>query len=342
MNKMTKKRVVPVLLSLALVSGVAVFAAAAQTQNTSAAGKSATSSLTSFHTSSDVDTNRSVSTAEAVLPSNSSSKDQAAVHSAAAVPALKSVQTKAVSLNGTADSAKVKTAAVKSNSSCPYSSIPSSSSSESNNAVKACKSGGTVIISGSSIPCSQYFCGTSICSIIQCAPSTCQSTSCKSSSCKSASSGKPTASQPAVSSKPPVSSSSGTASSPTTSQTSYAQQVLQLVNAERAKNGLKALTMNANVTKAAQLRANEISTQFSHTRPNGQDPFTALKQFGVSYSAAGENIAYGQRSPQEVMTGWMNSSGHRANILNSRYTQIGIGVYQNASGVYYWTQEFIG
>ena len=117
--------------------------------------------------------------------------------------------------------------------------------------------------------------------------------------------------------------------------------MLQLVNTERAKNGLGALTMNTGASKAAQVRATEIVKQFSHTRPNGQDPFTALKEFGVSYSAAGENIAYGYSTAQSVMNAWMNSPGHRANILNGRFTQIGIGVYQS-NGVYYWTQEFIG
>ena len=120
-----------------------------------------------------------------------------------------------------------------------------------------------------------------------------------------------------------------------------ANQVLQLVNAERAKNGLGALTMNTNAGKAAQVRATEIVTQFSHTRPNGQDPFSALKQFGVSYSTAGENIAYGYPDAQSVMNAWMNSPGHRANILNGSFKQMGVGVYQ-AKGTYYWTQEFIG
>jgi uncharacterized protein YkwD len=83
-----------------------------------------------------------------------------------------------------------------------------------------------------------------------------------------------------------------------------------------------------------------VST-FSHTRPDGTTCFTALKQFGVSYSTAGENIAYGQPDAQSVVTGWMNSAGHRANILNGSFKQTGIGVYK-VNGTYYWTQEFIG
>ena len=67
-----------------------------------------------------------------------------------------------------------------------------------------------------------------------------------------------------------------------------------------------------------------------------------MKQFGISYNTAGENIAMGQTSPSQVMTAWMNSEGHRANILNSSFTKIGVGVAQNANGQYYWTQQFIG
>jgi uncharacterized protein YkwD len=100
--------------------------------------------------------------------------------------------------------------------------------------------------------------------------------------------------------------------------------------------------MNTNAQKAAQLRANEIVQQFSHTRPNGQSCFTALQQFNVSYSTAGENIAYGQPDAQTVVNGWMNSPGHRANILNGSFKQTGIGVYRDAKGTYYWTQMFIG
>ena len=78
---------------------------------------------------------------------------------------------------------------------------------------------------------------------------------------------------------------------------------------------------------------------FSHTSPTYGTPFQMIKAFGLSYRTAGENIAYGQRTPQQVVDGWMNSSGHRANILNAAYTQIGVGYV--AAG-HYWTQMFIG
>lgn len=120
----------------------------------------------------------------------------------------------------------------------------------------------------------------------------------------------------------------------------FALAVLGLVNEERAKAGLNALTLDASSQEAANVRAVEIQKSFSHTRPNGSGFSTALTEAGVRYTASGENIAYGQNSPQEVMSGWMNSSGHRANILNASFTSIGIGHMENASGVDYWTQLF--
>lgn len=121
---------------------------------------------------------------------------------------------------------------------------------------------------------------------------------------------------------------------------SYVNQVLQLVNKERAARGLQPLTLDAKASAAAQVRAAECARSFSHTRPDGRSCFTALKEAGVSYRRAGENIAYGQRTPHSVMTDWMNSSGHRANILNSNYTSIGIG-YTVINGTPYWAQFFV-
>lgn len=120
----------------------------------------------------------------------------------------------------------------------------------------------------------------------------------------------------------------------------YVQQVIRLVNEERAKAGLAPLTESLAVSQAAAVRAKETTQSFSHTRPDGSGFSTVLKQNGVSFTSAGENIAYGQKSPQEVMNTWMNSSGHRANILSSNYTTIGVGCYQNSNGTLYWTQLF--
>ena len=125
------------------------------------------------------------------------------------------------------------------------------------------------------------------------------------------------------------------------SQDAFANQVVKLVNEERAKAGLSPLSVNSKAANAAQTRAREIEKSFSHTRPDGSSFNTALTEAGVSFRGAGENIAYGQNTPQQVMEGWMNSSGHRANILNANYTSIGVGHYKNGAGVDYWTQLFI-
>lgn len=125
-----------------------------------------------------------------------------------------------------------------------------------------------------------------------------------------------------------------------TGNKSYTQQVVDLVNAERAKEGLAPLTIDPMVEKAATVRANEIQSNFDHVRPDGSSFSSALKEQGVNYRGAGENIAWGQRTPQEVVNAWMNSPGHRANIMNKSYTHIGVGNTQNSSGTQYWVQLF--
>lgn len=104
--------------------------------------------------------------------------------------------------------------------------------------------------------------------------------------------------------------------------------------------GLSELELDADLCAAAQARAQEIAQSFSHTRPDGSSCFTILEEFGISYRAAGENIAMGQRTPEEVMDGWMNSSGHRANILNGTFTSIGVGYYVDGAGAAHWVQIF--
>lgn len=123
------------------------------------------------------------------------------------------------------------------------------------------------------------------------------------------------------------------------SQGDYASQVVALVNAERAKYGLSALKVDSRVQQAAQVRVKETVQSFSHTRPNGSSFSTALTEAGVSYIRSGENIAYGQSTPQQVVQAWMNSSGHRANILNESFTTIGVG-YTVSGGTAYWAQLF--
>ena len=122
---------------------------------------------------------------------------------------------------------------------------------------------------------------------------------------------------------------------------SYAEQVVDLVNQERVKAGLKKVTLDKNIEAAALIRAKEIEVSFSHTRPNGSSFSTVLKENGIGYRGAGENIAWGQTSPEAVMNAWMNSEGHRANILNASFTKIGVGYYQNSAGRKYWVQLFV-
>lgn len=119
-------------------------------------------------------------------------------------------------------------------------------------------------------------------------------------------------------------------------------EVIRLVNADRAANGgLGALTSTPELMNAAQKRATEIVTTFSHTRPDGTACFTMMDQCGVAYGWAGENIAAGQTSAAMVEQSWMNSPGHRANILNGNFKHIGVGLVKVDGGYrYYWVQMF--
>lgn len=121
----------------------------------------------------------------------------------------------------------------------------------------------------------------------------------------------------------------------------YEKRVVELVNEIRAENGLSKLTLNTELSAVARLKSQDMKDKnyFSHTSPTYGSPFDMMKQFGISYRTAGENIAYGYATPESVVDGWMNSPGHRANILNSSYKEIGVGYV--ASG-HYWTQMFIG
>ncbi|GAA4300178.1 hypothetical protein GCM10023178_05100 [Actinomadura luteofluorescens] len=120
-----------------------------------------------------------------------------------------------------------------------------------------------------------------------------------------------------------------------------AQQVVSLTNAERAKNGCGALTVDSQLQAAAQGHSDDMVARnfFDHTNPSGKNPGDRITAAGYRWSTYGENIAYGQRTPAAVMSAWMNSSGHRANILNCRFKNIGVGVTLK-SGTPYWTQNF--
>ncbi|MDC2864029.1 CAP domain-containing protein [Bacillus sp. BP-3] len=124
------------------------------------------------------------------------------------------------------------------------------------------------------------------------------------------------------------------------SLSAFEQKVVDLTNAERTKQGLPALKVDTELSKVARIKSEDMQKNhyFDHTSPTYGSPFDMMKQFGISYKSAGENIAQGQRTPEEVVQAWMNSAGHRANILNSGYTHIGVGYVENGN---YWTQEFI-
>ncbi len=130
---------------------------------------------------------------------------------------------------------------------------------------------------------------------------------------------------------------------PTQAETTQAAEILNLVNQERAKAGVPALTLSEKLTSIAYTKAKDMADKnyFSHQSPTYGSPFDMLKQFGVSYSYAGENIAAGQKTAAEVMNNWMNSSGHKANILNKNYTQLGVGFYRGGQYGTEWVQLFI-
>ncbi|MFI7243130.1 CAP domain-containing protein [Streptomyces qinglanensis] len=156
----------------------------------------------------------------------------------------------------------------------------------------------------------------------------------------------PTRSAPAEPTKAPTkpTAPSSTAPEPTSSpadsgSSGLQDQIVALVNKERAKAGCKRLTVNAKLTKAAQAHSEDMAAHknMSHTGSDGSSPGDRVERAGYSWSTYGENVAYGYSSPESVMEGWMNSSGHRANILNCDFEEIGVG---HAQPGHYWTQDF--
>ncbi|MCQ9283019.1 CAP domain-containing protein [Priestia aryabhattai] len=122
----------------------------------------------------------------------------------------------------------------------------------------------------------------------------------------------------------------------------FEQKVVDLVNQERQKQGLKPLTLNKKLSDVARTKSKDMMDKgyFDHNSPTYGSPFDMMKQFGIEYTTAGENIAKGQQSPEDVMNAWMNSDGHRKNILNPDFTEIGVGYVKGDTT--YWTQQFIG
>jgi uncharacterized YkwD family protein len=126
-----------------------------------------------------------------------------------------------------------------------------------------------------------------------------------------------------------------------TSISSVEREVARLVNLERQKAGLAPLTLSEELSRVARIKSQDMADKnyFSHTSPTYGDPFQMMRSFGIKFGYAGENIAKGYRGAESVMNGWMNSSGHRANILNANFKKIGVG-YVEARGTTYWTQLF--
>ncbi|HPD02076.1 MAG TPA: CAP domain-containing protein [Eubacteriales bacterium] len=124
---------------------------------------------------------------------------------------------------------------------------------------------------------------------------------------------------------------------------SLEDEVVRLVNIERSRNGLGPLKNNWQAARVARIKSQDMinNRYFSHTSPAYGSPFKMMESFGLRFSSAGENIAYGQRTAQEVMNSWMNSAGHRANILSKNYTDIGVGAAKSSNGTLYWTQMFL-
>ena len=119
----------------------------------------------------------------------------------------------------------------------------------------------------------------------------------------------------------------------------FAQEVLELVNYERAQKHLKPLKLSGSLNHYAQIRAKEITKKFSHTRPSGYSCFTVIPK---PYIRVGENIAAGQRSAKEVVQAWMDSPGHRENIMNPKFRELGMGYLYIPDSKYkhYWAQLF--
>lgn len=120
-------------------------------------------------------------------------------------------------------------------------------------------------------------------------------------------------------------------------------EIVRLINVERSKNGLGPLTSNWQAARVARIKSQDMinNNYFSHTSPIYGSPFKMLEDYGLRFSAAAENIAYGQRTAQEAVNSWMNSAGHRANILSRSYTQTGVGVAKKSNGTLYFTQVFL-
>lgn len=161
----------------------------------------------------------------------------------------------------------------------------------------------------------------------------------------------PVAQKPAVTQPAPVkpaptpttqAPAQATTNNTNTAVSSYEQKVVELVNVERQKAGLPALTLDTAISNVARTKSKDMATNnyFAHQSPTYGSAGDMLTKFGIKWSAWGENIASGQKTPESVVTAWMNSPGHRANIMSTNFSKIGVGYATNSNGTPYWTQMF--
>lgn len=152
----------------------------------------------------------------------------------------------------------------------------------------------------------------------------------------------PTSEPPTTTAPPPQPPAPPQPSPPGSANEAYELQVVDLVNAERAEAGCAPMTVDSRLVAAARAHSADMAARdyFDHTTPEGVTFDQRIRQAGFSFSAAAENIAYGYRDPESVMRGWMNSDGHRRNILNCRLTHIGVGLAYGPNNRPYWTQDF--
>ena len=189
--------------------------------------------------------------------------------------------------------------------------------------------------------CTTSTCANGTCPTSTCTNGTCPTSTCTNGTCTQKTTTTTTTTKPTTPTTPTTTTTPTTPTTPTNTVSSFEQQVVDLVNQARKQNGLNPLTLNTKLSDIARMKSQDMLDKgyFDHNSPTYGTPFQMMTNNGISYRTAGENIAMGYTTPQAVMNAWMNSSGHRANILNSSFTQIGVGYVANGN---YWTQEFIG
>lgn len=148
--------------------------------------------------------------------------------------------------------------------------------------------------------------------------------------------------RPTVQQSSPVKESVVSPNTTVSANLSYEQKVVQLVNVERQKAGLQALTLDTEISNVARAKSKDMADNnyFAHQSPTYGSAGDMLTKFGIRWSAWGENLASGQKTPEAVVTAWMNSAGHRANIMSPNFSRIGVGYVTNSGGIPYWTQVF--